>query len=72
MPSGRRLFESLLIFENILHGIGWAGRDGVNVRHERNLGWTNYPLTIGVMAEGELTSRRSTTSRTSTGTPSTV
>ncbi|WP_030410199.1 non-ribosomal peptide synthetase [Streptomyces sp. NRRL S-1448] len=55
VPSGRPLFESLLIFENIPHGIGWAGRDGISVRHERNLGWTNYPFTIGVMAEGELT-----------------
>ncbi|MGK5638174.1 amino acid adenylation domain-containing protein [Streptomyces sp. URMC 126] len=55
IPSGRPLFESLLIFENIPHGIGWAGVGGVTVRHERNLGWTNYPLTIGVMAENELT-----------------
>jgi len=53
--SGSPLFESLLIFENIPHGIGWAGGDGITVRHERNLGWTNYPLTIGVMAEDELT-----------------
>ncbi|AHH97670.1 non-ribosomal peptide synthetase [Kutzneria viridogrisea] len=54
LPSGRPLFESLLIFENIPHGIGWEAHAGVAVRHEENFGWTNYPFTVGVTAEGQL------------------
>ncbi|MFJ1768445.1 amino acid adenylation domain-containing protein [Amycolatopsis sp. NPDC088138] len=54
LPSGHPLFESLLIFENIPHGIGWDELGGVRVRHEENFGWTNYPFTAGVTAVGRL------------------
>ncbi|GLX17077.1 condensation domain-containing protein [Streptomyces lavendulae] len=54
LPSGHLLFESLLVFENIPHGIGWAGNGGLTVEQGPNRGWTNYPLTIGVSAQDEL------------------
>ncbi|MFJ9643025.1 amino acid adenylation domain-containing protein [Streptomyces sp. NPDC101206] len=54
LPSGRLLFESLLVFENIPHGIGWAGSGGLTIHQGPNRGWTNYPLTIGVSAQDEL------------------
>jgi amino acid adenylation domain-containing protein len=54
LPSGRPLFETLLIFENFPRGDGWSGRGGIEVRQERYVGWTNYPFAIEAMPGEQL------------------
>ena len=54
LPSGQPLFESLLIFENFLRGSAVTGRGGLELRQERYVGWTNYPLAIEAMPRAVL------------------
>jgi non-ribosomal peptide synthetase component F len=49
LGAGNPLFESLLIFENFPKDTAWELGLELQVRHERYLGWTNYPLAIEAM-----------------------
>ncbi|WP_019927285.1 non-ribosomal peptide synthetase [Nocardia sp. BMG111209] len=54
LPNGQLMFESLLVFENFPRRTGWTGRGGVDMRQERYVGWTNYPLAIEAVPEQQL------------------
>ncbi|QFS52511.1 condensation domain-containing protein [Nostoc sphaeroides] len=53
IAGGSRLFETLLIFENFPKD-SWQLEVDLNVRYERYVGWTNYPLAIEALPGDQL------------------
>lgn len=58
VPTGLPLFESLLVFENYPFDASRYNRDGsIDISHLRSIERTNYPLTVIVNPQAELSGR---------------
>src|SRR5579872_3617393 len=55
IPRGQALFESLLVFENYPIDAALEESSSLEIEHRQEKEWTNYPLTITVLPEANIT-----------------